>query len=158
MEIWGGNQAIQKNFTAPGIDFFVHSIPYRNSESGGGDIYYLTSCASGRISRFLLADVSGHGEAASGLALSLRDLLRNSVNQISQEDFVGQMNREFAAVADDTAFATAIVATFFDPPMKEDEAKHADMAEEAGAYDLPGPIKDLMSLTSKVMKVVAYRI
>ena len=33
-----------------------------------------------------------------------------------------------------------------------------DMAEDAGAYDLPAPIKDLMSLTSKVMKVVAYRI
>ena len=42
--------------------------------------------------------------------------------------------------------------------MKIDEARHADMAEDAGAYDLPSPIKDLMSLTSKVMKVVAYRI
>ena len=42
--------------------------------------------------------------------------------------------------------------------MKIDEAKHADMAEDAGAFDLPAPIKDLMSLTSKVMKVVAYRI
>lgn len=42
--------------------------------------------------------------------------------------------------------------------MKIDEAKHADMAEDAGAFDLPAPIKDLMSLTSKVMKAVAYRI
>jgi ubiquinone biosynthesis monooxygenase Coq7 len=42
--------------------------------------------------------------------------------------------------------------------MKMDEAKHADMAAEAGAYDLPKPVRDLMRLTSKIMKVVAYRI
>jgi ubiquinone biosynthesis monooxygenase Coq7 len=42
--------------------------------------------------------------------------------------------------------------------MKVDEAKHADMAAEAGAYDLPQPIRDMMRLTSKIMKVVAYRI
>jgi ubiquinone biosynthesis monooxygenase Coq7 len=42
--------------------------------------------------------------------------------------------------------------------MKIDEAKHADMAAEAGAYDLPEPIRDLMRFTSKIMKVVAYRV
>jgi len=42
--------------------------------------------------------------------------------------------------------------------MKTDEAKHAEMAADAGAYDLPQPIKDAMSLTSKIMKAVAYRI
>jgi ubiquinone biosynthesis monooxygenase Coq7 len=42
--------------------------------------------------------------------------------------------------------------------MKTDEAKHAEMAADAGAYDLPQPIKDAMSFTSKIMKAVAYRI
>lgn len=42
--------------------------------------------------------------------------------------------------------------------MKTDEAKHAEMADHAGAYDLPQPIKDAMSFTSKIMKAVAYRI
>ena len=115
MEIWGGNRAIDKNFEAPGLDIFVHSAPYKESQTGGGDIYYLTSCASGRISRFLLADVSGHGEAASQVAVSLRDLLRENVNKISQTQFVTQMNREFGDVADESGFATAVVATFFEP-------------------------------------------
>ena len=115
MEIWGGNRAINKNFEAPGLDVYVHSAPYRESKVGGGDIYYLTSCASGRISRLLLADVSGHGEAASKLAISLRDLLRTNVNTISQERFVKEMNREFGAVAKSSSFATAVVATFFEP-------------------------------------------
>lgn len=115
MEIWGGNRAIDKSFEAPGLDIYVHSAPYKDSHTGGGDIYYLTSCASGRISRFLLADVSGHGEAVSKLAVSLRDLLRDNVNKISQQQFVTQMNREFGDVADESGFATAVVATFFEP-------------------------------------------
>ncbi len=115
MEIWGGNRAIEKHFEAPGLDIYVHSTPYKDSQSGGGDIYYLTSCASGRISRFLLADVSGHGESASEIAVSLRDLLRQNVNKISQQQFVTQMNVEFGELAHESGFATAVVATFFEP-------------------------------------------
>ena len=47
----------------------------------------------------------------------------------------------------------AIVAT-----MKDDEARHADHAEAAGARVLPPPIPRLMALASAVMKAVAYRI
>jgi sigma-B regulation protein RsbU (phosphoserine phosphatase) len=115
MEIWGGNRAIDKYFEAPGLDIYVHSAPYKDSQIGGGDIYYLTSCASGRISRFLLADVSGHGESASAIALSLRDLLRQNVNKISQKQFVSEMNVEFGELGEDSKFATAVVATFFEP-------------------------------------------
>ena len=42
--------------------------------------------------------------------------------------------------------------------MKTDEAKHADMAANAGAYELPQPVKDAMSFTSRIMKAVAYRL
>jgi len=42
--------------------------------------------------------------------------------------------------------------------MKVDEAKHARMAADAGAYELPEPIKQAMTFTSKIMKAVAYRI
>ena len=42
--------------------------------------------------------------------------------------------------------------------MKTDEAKHAEMAANAGAYELPKPVREAMSFTSKIMKAVAYRI
>ena len=115
MEIWGGNRAISKDFAAPGLDIYVHSSPFEGSKTGGGDLYYLTSCASGRITRFLLADVSGHGKEVSNVAVALRDLLRQNVNTISQQRFVTQMNREFGELTDDSKFATAVVATFFEP-------------------------------------------
>ena len=42
--------------------------------------------------------------------------------------------------------------------MKIDEAKHAQMAEDSGAYDLPAPVRSLMKLTASAMKAVAYRL
>ena len=42
--------------------------------------------------------------------------------------------------------------------MKEDEAKHAQMAEDSGAYDLPTPVKDAMRVAANFMKSVAYRL
>jgi len=42
--------------------------------------------------------------------------------------------------------------------MKVDEAKHAEMASDAGASDLPKPVQQAMGLMAGVMKAVAYRI
>ena len=113
MEIWGGNRATTNSFRAPGLDIHVYCAPYGASQDGG-DIYYLTSCASGRISRLLLVDVAGHGQEASQLAIKLRDLLRSNVNRISQKQFVESMNREFTD-GGARSYATAIVATYFAP-------------------------------------------
>ena len=42
--------------------------------------------------------------------------------------------------------------------MKVDEAKHADMAEAAGARSLPEPIRRAMAITAGFMKTLAYRL
>lgn len=42
--------------------------------------------------------------------------------------------------------------------MKIDEAKHAQMAEDSGAKDLPEPVRGLMKWTASAMKAVAYRL
>ena len=42
--------------------------------------------------------------------------------------------------------------------MKDDEARHADHAEAAGAKVLPQPIPRLMAAASNLMKAVAYRL
>jgi ubiquinone biosynthesis monooxygenase Coq7 len=42
--------------------------------------------------------------------------------------------------------------------MKVDEARHAEMAEEAGARALPEPIRRAMALTAGLMKTLAYRL
>ena len=42
--------------------------------------------------------------------------------------------------------------------MKDDEVRHADHAQAAGARKLPPPIPTLMATASKLMKAVAYRL
>lgn len=42
--------------------------------------------------------------------------------------------------------------------MLEDEARHANMALNAGGYDFPAPIKGIMTLVSKVMTTSSYKI
>ena len=42
--------------------------------------------------------------------------------------------------------------------MREDELQHAESAAEAGAAELPAPVKTAMTLVSKVMTFTAYRI
>lgn len=118
MEILGGNLATDRCIEAPGMDIYVSSSPHLDSDTGGGDIYYMTSCASGRITRMLLADVSGHGASASELAIALKDSLRKNVNRISQSRFVQDMNREFQKLRSADRFATAVVATYFEPQRK----------------------------------------
>jgi 3-demethoxyubiquinol 3-hydroxylase len=42
--------------------------------------------------------------------------------------------------------------------MKVDEARHADMAEAAGARELPPPVRRAMAFTAGIMKALAYRL
>ena len=114
MEVWGGNSPVDREFSTPGLQLWLHSRPYEKS-ARGGDVYYVSSCASGRITRLLLADVSGHGERVAAVAGGLRDLMRQNVNLIHQTRFVREMNRQFTEQPSHEGFATALVCTFFAP-------------------------------------------
>jgi hypothetical protein len=117
MEVWGGNQTVDDSVKVAGLDAWVYSKPYGGSD-GGGDVYYVSSCATGRIARLLLADVSGHGEAVKKTGIGLRDLMRRHVNHIDHKHFIKLMNQQFAGLAREGTFATAVVSTFFAPKMR----------------------------------------
>src|ERR1700745_870246 len=96
MEVWGGSQLTSQCVAFGGLDTWVYSKPYGQAHSGG-DVYYASSCATGRISRLLLADVSGHGSSAATIAADLRILMRRFVNRLDQAEFVRLLNEQFAA-------------------------------------------------------------
>jgi len=114
MEVWGGSQLTAQSVEFGGLDAWVYSKPYGKAHAGG-DIYYASSCATGRITRLLLADVAGHGNAVAATAADLRTLMRRFVNRLDQTEFVRLLNQQFAVLPRTGAFATAIVATFFEP-------------------------------------------
>jgi phosphoserine phosphatase RsbU/P len=114
MEVWGGSQLTARSVEFGGLDAWVYSKPYGQAHAGG-DIYYASSCATGRISRLLLADVAGHGQTVANTAADLRALMRRFVNRLDQTEFVRLLNQQFSALPRTGAFATAIVTTFFEP-------------------------------------------
>jgi len=114
MEVWGGSQLTARGVELGGLDAWVYSKPYGGVQHGG-DVYYASSCATGRITRLLLADVAGHGNTVAATAADLRTLMRRFVNRLDQMEFVSLLNQQFAALSESGTFATAIVTTFFSP-------------------------------------------
>lgn len=114
LEVWGGNDEGSRGVAMPGLDAWVLSRP-SEGDASGGDIHYVSSCASGVIARVLLADVAGHGTRASEVALRLRTLMRRHVQRRDQSALAEGINAEFAAMSDDGRFATALIATHFAP-------------------------------------------
>jgi len=114
MEVWGGSDAVDAAVTLSGLDAWVYSRPYQQADAGG-DVYYVSACATGRINRLLVADISGHGQSMREVAVTLRDLMRRYVNYLDQSRFVLSMNKQFVTCSADGCFATAIVTTFFAP-------------------------------------------
>jgi hypothetical protein len=114
MEVWGGSDAVDAAVNLNGLDAWVYSRPYQQA-AGGGDVYYVSACATGRVNRLLVADVSGHGEKVRAIAVQLRDLMRRFVNYVDQSKFVLSMNHQFVECSAAGCFATAVVTTFFAP-------------------------------------------
>ena len=114
LEVWGGYEAIDTALEMTGLDVWAYSTVFENDDQGG-DVLYLSSCASGRITRILVADVSGHGEKVKSIAKNLRDLMRDNINRIEQTQLMGAVNESFSQLEEIGAFATAILATYFYP-------------------------------------------
>ncbi|HEY0007768.1 MAG TPA: PP2C family protein-serine/threonine phosphatase [Tepidisphaeraceae bacterium] len=114
MEIRGGNAPANVGMAAPGLSMHVISRPFREA-AGGGDVHFVSTCGTGRITRLLVADVSGHGTHVDGVARVLHQLMFRYVNHIDARKFVEKMNDEFSRLTADNIFATAIVGTYFAP-------------------------------------------
>lgn len=114
MQVWGDNRAADSGVVMPGLDAWVHSRP-AGSADAGGDVHYVSSCATGRIVRLLVADVAGHGDAVAAVAGKLRALMRRHMNQPDQRKLLTQLNREFLGFSRLGQFATAVVISCWTP-------------------------------------------
>ncbi|MGE3780977.1 MAG: hypothetical protein AB7F89_27560, partial [Pirellulaceae bacterium] len=99
MEVCGGHGEGTRYYRRPGLDVWVLSRVRQDVEAGGGDLHLLSSCASGRITRMLMADICAFGPLFDGVASRLRRVLKRNVNTILQTRSVRQMSEELAAAA-----------------------------------------------------------
>jgi phosphoserine phosphatase RsbU/P len=113
LEIVGGNQAVQHALASPGMDVWIDSQPYAGVR--GGDFHYVSMCGSGRVTRFVVADISGHGPDMDEFAQWLWKLVRRYINLLDQTRFARALNRDLADKVGDKKFATVLLATYFAP-------------------------------------------
>jgi 3-demethoxyubiquinol 3-hydroxylase len=93
------------------------------------------------------------GSFVIGLAASLAGDRRNLGFVVETERQVEQhLETHMAELPRGDARSRTIVAA-----MRDDEARHGASARDAGATELPGPVRALMRATAKLMTVTAYR-
>ncbi len=116
-EVWNGNGAIHNAISVPGIDVWASSDPFRG-EARGGDIHYVSVCETGKLSRFAVMDVAGHGATANDFGRRVRSLMRKHVGAINQAELARAINRDLARQTVDSysgQFATAVLTAYFAP-------------------------------------------
>ncbi len=91
LEVWGGNRRVNHAVELPGLEGWVHSEPTEDAISGG-DVHYLSVCSKGILSRFTLADVSGHGQSSSAVARILRRLIHKYIDTWDQTELMRELN------------------------------------------------------------------
>ena len=71
----------------------------------------------------------------------------------TEDQVCAHLESHLDRLPENDARSRAILAT-----MRDEEAEHGENAVEAGAADLPRPVKKLMQLTARVMTKTAYRV
>jgi len=113
LEVWGGSGDTDNKLSVTGLDVWAWSSAA--DDIAGGDLYFVSMCACAEVSRFFVADVSGHDAVAAEIASRLRKLMRKHINKPDQTHLAEALNRDFDRITCPDKFATALLATFFPP-------------------------------------------
>ena len=115
MEVTGGRLSCNVQYEMPGLAMQIVSRQSEHGVQGGGEVHYVSSCASGRITRMMLADICGTADVFQRLSCEIRTGLMKNINSIWQNRVVDEMSEQFRSFASQGGFATSSVATFFAP-------------------------------------------
>ena len=113
LEVSGGRLTYQAKREMPGLAMQIFSRRCGHCMQGGGEVHYVSSCASGRITRVMLADICGSEETFKRLSCEMRGSLIRSINSIRQNRVVSDVSEKFREFARQGGFGTASVATYF---------------------------------------------
>ena len=115
MEVRGGKSPTEPGLCVPGMDVWLGTQNSAQSGAGGGELHYVSSCASGRITRLLLSDICAIAPVFSALAAELRDLMMRNINTVRQARLVRQVNERLRSFSQCGGYASVIISTHFAP-------------------------------------------
>jgi len=109
-EIWGGFRNCNEDLVSAGVTASLHSSSSEGST--GGDIYYMGLCENNLLTRMIVADVVGHGEAVSSISKSIYKAIKSHMNDPKGEDLLSELNRTACERGLD-AMTTVAMAAFY---------------------------------------------
>ena len=115
LEVTGGRLSYQASHEMPGLTMDIYSRKADHCMEGGGEVHFISSCASGRITRMMLADICGSEDTFKRLSCEMRNGLIKNINSIWQTRVVDQVSKKFREYASQGGCGTASVATYFAP-------------------------------------------
>jgi serine phosphatase RsbU (regulator of sigma subunit) len=115
LEVWGGNRRANHAVELPGLVGWIYSDPVEPAALGG-DVHYISVCSKGIISRFAIADVSGHGTSSSVLAQLLSKLILKHIDTWDQSELMRELNESLRSGKEDgEQYATATLFAYYRP-------------------------------------------
>jgi serine phosphatase RsbU (regulator of sigma subunit) len=81
-------------------------------DQGGGDIYCIHSCDNGVLAKFVLLDLTGHGQARDALARGLHDLLHGFGDETQPARLLELLNQQYSPISYPAIYATAVSAAY----------------------------------------------
>ncbi|MDL5051018.1 PP2C family protein-serine/threonine phosphatase [Oscillatoria amoena NRMC-F 0135] len=108
-EIWGGSSAAQEDLSTRGLTAALYS---RSSDGAkGGDIYYFSVCSIDILTRVVIADLRGHGEAVSHLSHWLYEQMLLKMDTLNGAAILEELNNVVCEKGFQ-AMTTAVVVSY----------------------------------------------
>lgn len=110
-EIWGGIQAANQDLRTNALTASLYSSAADGDQ--GGDIYYFSVCGADILTRILVADVVGHGEAVSRISRWLYEGLAKRMDSLDSNSLLVELNQRVVTECGLKAMTTAAIASFY---------------------------------------------
>jgi len=112
-EIWGGvsnvDQDVDLDICTSGLTGSVYSKA--SDGDAGGDIYFLSVCGSDKLTRFVVADVRGHGGYVKELGRWVYEIFQEYMHRLDDEQALAGLNGRISSHGFD-ALTTAAIAGY----------------------------------------------
>jgi serine phosphatase RsbU (regulator of sigma subunit) len=113
-EVWGGTGACEVSVQLAGVRGECYSLPFDGEEQEGGDIHFLSVCGINRLSKVVLADVSGHGSEVAEISRIIHDALVESIGDHDNSTMLRHVNELFLRRRTGDFTFTTMVALIID--------------------------------------------
>ncbi len=110
VEILGGNVSRTEGLILKGLEVLLVAKP--TGTGGGGDIYCIHSCGEGALAKFVLLDLTGHGQERDAFARVVHGLLHRFDDETRPAQLLDHLNQQYNDLALRAVYATAISAVY----------------------------------------------